>query len=91
MEEAGLSLEGQSSKDVRTYRGHGDFGYVFRVCDNAEKNCPRLFLTPGTYLHWSFADPTAHAGSEEQQLEKFRQVRDQIDHKIQTWPAAENY
>jgi arsenate reductase len=36
-------------------------------------------------LHWSFEDPAAFEGSPEDKLAKFRQVRDQIQNKIQQW------
>jgi arsenate reductase len=46
---------------------------------------PRVFLTQGKHIHWEFEDPAAFEGSEEEKLEKFRQIRDQVDQKIQTW------
>jgi hypothetical protein len=33
------------------------------------------------------ADPAAFEGSEEEKLEKFREVRDQIDERIKQWLA----
>jgi arsenate reductase len=36
-------------------------------------------------LHWSFEDPSAFEGSEEEKLAKFRQVRDQIQEKVRSW------
>jgi arsenate reductase len=88
MEEKGYSLEGQTSKDVRQYLGRVNFGYVITVCDNAEKNCPTTFLGVSQRLHWSFEDPAAYEGSEEETLAKFRQVRDQIEARIQEFIAA---
>jgi arsenate reductase len=38
-------------------------------------------------LHWSFEDPAAFEGTEEQTLAKFRQVRDQIEQRIKEWTA----
>lgn len=46
---------------------------------------PRVFLTQGKHIHWEFEDPAAFEGSEEEKLEKFRQIRDQVDQKIQKW------
>lgn len=90
MEEAGLSLESQSSKSVREYLGHTNFGYLITVCDHAEKNCPTTFLGISQRLHWSFEDPAAFEGSDAEKLEKFRQVRDQIAARIQEWVAVES-
>lgn len=36
-------------------------------------------------LEWPFEDPAAFQGDENEQLAKFRNVRDQIDQKITTW------
>jgi arsenate reductase len=87
MEEIGVSLEGQTSKGVREYLGKVHFTYLFTVCGHAEKNCPRIFLSQGKHIHWDFEDPAAFDGSDEEKLAKFRQVRDQIDQRIQEWLA----
>lgn len=90
MEEIGLPLDGHSSKDLRVYLGHVNFGYLITVCDHAEKNCPTTFLGISQRLHWSFEDPAAFEGSHEEKLAKFRQVRDQIQEKVQHWLAEVN-
>jgi arsenate reductase len=89
MAEIGLNLEGQSSKSVSEYLGKVHFAYLFTVCGHAEENCPRIFLTQGKHTHWDFEDPAAFEGSEEAKLAKFREVRDQIDQRIQYWLAEE--
>jgi len=55
------------------------------VCDDAEKNCPTVWPGLATRLHWSFEDPAAFDGTDAEKLEKFRQVRDQIDCKVREW------
>ncbi len=89
MEEAGLSLENQSSKGVGEYLGKVHFPYVFTVCGHAEENCPSVFLNQGKHAHWEFEDPAAFNGSEEEKLDKFREIRDQIKEKILHWLEAE--
>lgn len=44
MEGTGINLDGQYSKSVREYLGKNHFGYLITVCDNAEKNCPTVFM-----------------------------------------------
>ncbi len=85
MEELGYSLEGQKSKSIREYLGLVHFTYLFTVCGNAEANCPRTFLTSGIHSHWDFEDPSAFEGTDQEKLEKFRQIRDLIDQRIQDW------
>jgi arsenate reductase (thioredoxin) len=89
MNEVGLDLQGQYSKSTREYLGKVNFGYVITVCADAEKNCPTIFLTVSHRMHWPFDDPAAFQGPEAARLEKFRQVRDQIEQRILAWLKEE--
>jgi arsenate reductase len=42
-------------------------------------------LTQGHHLHWSFEDPAAFRGSDEDTLAKFRAIRDEIAIQIADW------
>jgi arsenate reductase len=84
MEEIGFDLEGQHSKDVGQFLGHAHFGYVITVCSQAECRCP-IFPGASMRLHWPFEDPAAFQGTEEQKLNKFREIRDQIRMRIESW------
>ena len=87
MEEVGINLSGQHSKHVKEYMGKVHFGYLITLCDEAEESCPATFPGIGQRLHWSFEDPSAFMGSEDERLAKFREVRDQIEQHIKTWLA----
>jgi arsenate reductase (thioredoxin) len=50
---------------------------VVTVCDSAAEECP-LWLGQGVRVHHSFDDPAKASGTEEQVLEAFRRVRDEI-------------
>jgi arsenate reductase len=89
MEEVGVPLTGQYSKDVREYMGKLHFGYLITVCANAEERCPTTFPGVGQRMHWAFDDPAAFEGTDEDKLAKFREVRDQIDRRIRDWLAEE--
>jgi arsenate reductase len=41
-------------------------------------------------LHWPFGDPAAFVGSAEDKMNKFREVRDQIDRRVQEWLAQQD-
>ena len=90
MEEIGFDLSGQCSKPVTTFLGKAHFNYLITVCDDADKNCPRTWPGINQRLHWSFEDPAAFVGSPEEKLDKFRQVRDQIDQAVRFWLAQVN-
>ena len=74
MSEIGIDIAGHRSKSVAEFDGQ-QFDYVITVCDNAKESCP-FFPGGTTRLHHSFEDPAAVA--DDQQLETFRRVRDQM-------------
>ena len=85
MSEIGVSLVGQYSKDVTEYMGKLHFGYLITVSANAEERCLTTFPGVGRRLHWAFDDPAVFDGTEEDKLQKSREIRDQIDRQIQKW------
>ena len=85
MEEVGINLSGQHSKHIQEYMGKVHFGYLIIVCDEAERNCPTTFPGVGQRLHWSFEDPAAFVGSDDEKLAKFREVRGRIEQQIKEW------
>lgn len=90
MEEAGYDLRDQRSKSVKEYMGKEYFRYVVFVCAHAEENCPAIFAGAINRLSWPFDDPASATGSDEEILDKFREVRDQIEQKIKTWISEIN-
>ena len=85
MDEIGIDVSGQTSKGVDTYLGKVLFQYLITVCDDADKNCPTVWPGVSNRMHWSFQDPAAVEGSDEEKLAKFREVRDLIEAKIKSW------
>ncbi len=86
MKEIGIDISGQRSKSMEEYSGV-PFDLVVTVCDKARETCPLcgtiLKPLPKTPVaketfHKGFDDPAVASGSEEKQLSKFRQVRDEI-------------
>jgi arsenate reductase len=85
MDELGIDLRGHRSKTVETLLGE-PWDVVITVCDSANERCP-VFPGPTTRLHWSFEDPSAATGSEDERLAVFRRVRDAIDARLRGWIA----
>jgi len=85
MEEVGIDLRGHSSKTIDAFLGER-WDYVITVCDNANERCP-LFPGETTRIHWSFDDPSQATGTDEDKLEKFRRVRDEILTRLRQWLA----
>ena len=84
MEETGYDMSGHRSKHLDEYIGEIDFNFLITVCGNADERCP-YFPGMGTRLHWPFKDPAAFEGPEDEKIEQFRKIRDQIKEKIQSW------
>jgi arsenate reductase len=84
MEEKGFDLSKHYSKELKQFLGEKHFGIVITMCQKAEQLCP---IIPGvsTRLYWEIEDPVAIDGSEEEPLEKFREIRDLIEEKIKSW------
>jgi arsenate reductase len=86
MAEIGIDISEQRSKSVVEMMGE-QFDYVITVCDRAREACP-IFPGAATNLHWSFDDPAAAKGTEEDRLDVFRRVRDEIVSKVGGFVSA---
>ena len=85
MAEIGIDLRDQASKTLDRFVGER-WDDVITVCDSANESCP-IFPGARRRLHWSFDDPSAATGTEEQRLIVFRRVREEIRARIDTWLA----
>ena len=74
MAECGIDISGHVSKGVETISA-ASVDTVVTLC--AQEVCP-AFLGASRRLHWPLPDPPLAVGSEEDQLARFREVRDQI-------------
>ncbi len=76
MAEVGLDISEHRSKTIEELDG-SSFDHVITVCDNARENCPWF---PAVTKHWhqDFPDPAKAVGTDEEIMDRFRQVRDLI-------------
>ena len=91
MAEAGVDISEQRSKLVDDLTDV-DFDYVVTVCDHAHESCP-IFPGKAQVVHAGFEDPprmeeelALKGASEEEQLDCYRKVRDQIRSYVETLP-----
>lgn len=78
MNEIGIDLSKNTPKQVDQFI-EKQFDYVITVCDHARETCP---VFPGKVehrLHIGFDDPAEATGSEDEVLNIFRRVRDEIE------------
>jgi len=83
MADAGIDVSAHTSKIVDELVEQ-PWEYVITVCDAANEACP-VFPRKSSRLHWSFEDPSQATGNDDQRLEVFRRVRDQIKRRIADW------
>ena len=89
MQEVGIDISAQKSKTTDAF-GNTEFDYVITVCGHARESCP-VFPAKTRIIHRGFDDPprlAEHAKTEEEILDCYRRVRDEIRSFIETLPAA---
>lgn len=88
MAEAGVDISGHSSKLLDSLRDV-KFDFVVTVCGHAHETCP-WFPGSAKVIHKGFDDPpklAKSAASEEEALDHYRRVRDEIKAFVQSMPA----
>ena len=83
MQELDINISANTSKSLDQFK-HQPFDLVVTVCDNAKESCP-VFPGAKETLHWPFDDPADATGTDEEKMIVFRQVRDEIKFKIQSY------
>lgn len=73
LEEVGIDIRSQRSKGVEDIPGEVEA--VITLC--AEEVCP-AWLGQAWRVHWGLPDPAAVVGTEEEQLQAFREVRNEL-------------
>ncbi len=89
MAEAGVDISGHQSKTTDELPEQ-EFDAVITLCDHANESCP---FFPGKFLrlHQEFDDPPAlarDAADQEEALEGYRRVRDQIKDFVRGLPEV---
>ena len=76
MAEAGIDISHHTSNHVDEFLDK-DIDVVLTVCDNAKETCP-VFPKRTRTVHHAFHDPSFTVGSDEEIMNDFRRVRDEI-------------
>lgn len=76
MSEDSIDISHHTSNTIDEYRNI-NFDFVITVCDHAKERCP-FFPGKAKKFHKNFPDPAKAGGTEQEILEKFRQVRQMI-------------
>ena len=84
LKEIGIDISHHHSKTVDEIPA-AEVDTVITLC--GEEECP-VFLGQVTRLHWGLPDPAAVQGTEEERLNAFRGVRDELSRRIEALLAG---
>lgn len=84
MNEKGISMEQQSPQNISDFQGKKEIALVIFVCENAQDDCSLIFPFARGRIKMHFDDPAQFTGSEEETIQYFRKIRDNIEIKMQT-------
>jgi arsenate reductase len=80
LEALGVDMSGERSKDVSEFAGQS-FDYVITVCDSAAEECP-VFPGAPQRIHWSFVDPAAVEGADDEKLRAFQRTAREMQTRL---------
>lgn len=83
MAEKGIDLSTHRPKSVDEFLSQ-PLDTVITVCGDAQEQCP-AFPGPVHREHWPLPDPARATGTEEEVLEVFRTVRDELQARVAHW------
>jgi arsenate reductase len=89
MKEVGIDISHHKSKTIAEL-GDKEFDYVVTVCGHADESCP-VFPAKTRIVHRGFDDPpqlAKDAKTQEEALDCYRRVRDEIKAFVLTLPAS---
>jgi len=77
MAEAGVDISANRPKQADEFINES-WDYVITVCDHANETCPAFLGKVKHRLHIGFEDPAKATGTEEEIIQEFRRIRDEI-------------
>ncbi|MEN9990578.1 MAG: hypothetical protein RLZZ224_280 [Verrucomicrobiota bacterium] len=86
MAEIGIDISAHRSKHLNEFLDQ-QVETVITVCGNADQACP-MFPGQVNRHHWGFEDPAHATGTEEEQMQVFRRVRDEISRVFGAYAAG---
>lgn len=86
MAEIGIDISSHTSKHMDEFLNQ-NVETVITVCGNADQACP-MFPGQLNRHHWGFDDPAHATGTEEEIMNVFRRVRDEIKRVFDAYAAG---
>jgi len=89
MAEVGVDISNNPTRSVfDLFKAGKVYQVVVTVCSKeAAEKCP-IFPGLAEKHHWPFADPSSFTGSDDEKMEKVREVRDRIESAVKEFVAS---
>lgn len=88
MAEVDIDLNNEQPNSVELYLKE-ELDFVITVCGGANESCPTFTGKVGKRMHIGFDDPASATGADEEIMEIFRRVRDEIKKEMQKFYIVE--
>lgn len=86
LKEEEIDISGKKTKSAFDLLKAGrHFTYVITVCDETSAEACPVFPSCEERFHWSFPDPSKFVGTDEEKIERVREIKNQIKAKIEEW------
>lgn len=86
MKEVGVDIS-QHTSNVIDQETLNRADYIITLCGHADEHCPVISNPNVLKWHWGFEDPAKATGTEDEIMTQFRNVRDAIKSRIETFVA----
>lgn len=80
MKEMGVDISSYKSKSIDQFLNE-EFDFAITLCDKAKNECPTL-INDAIYAHWGITDPKDFKGTEEETVNHFKKIRNELATRI---------
>jgi len=87
MREIGIDISQHRPKDMSEFLGKAAVRHLIIVCHDADGRCPTVWPGVASRVKWPIEDPATFRGDEASATAKFREVRDDLSRRLDSWLA----
>ena len=85
MKEMGIDISNYKPKSIQQFLNE-EFDFIITLCDKAKNACPTL-PNDAIYVHWGITDPRDFKGNEEETVNHFKKIRNELAKRINLFIA----
>jgi arsenate reductase len=85
LREIHVATDGLRSKGLKELSVAGPIQFLIVVCAGADRACPTAWPGVLERLFWRIEDPANCEDTDDDPVDRFREIRDEIDERISAW------